>query len=301
MAAQSWEEAASLLRAMGQGMVRAGRLDTLAGWINSLPPDVLERHPPLMAYLGDVARGAPEVDALIAAGRALAVGARGDRVIPIEYAGRYQAAIGAAVPAGLPAAFLDGGPDPRRDLIARLARTRGPFGLADLAARYGEAAAAALAPTLAALVATGELVAGEFRPGGQGAEWIAADHLRTLRSRSLARVRRQIAPVPAAAYVRFLHAWHGVVHRRRGLDAVLDAIEKLQGLPVLASALEDELLPARVADYSPADLDTLAAAGEVLPNSPPSDRGSSKSTLPVSVASRSIRSRASEYRNSTSR
>ena len=56
MAAQSWEEAAGLLRALGQGMVRAGRLDTLAGWINSLPPDVLEHHPPLMAYLGDVAR-----------------------------------------------------------------------------------------------------------------------------------------------------------------------------------------------------------------------------------------------------
>ena len=56
LAAHSWEEAAGLLRSMGQGMVRAGRLDTLAGWINSLPPDVLERHPPLMAYLGDVAR-----------------------------------------------------------------------------------------------------------------------------------------------------------------------------------------------------------------------------------------------------
>ncbi len=56
LAAQSWEDAAGLLRSMGQGMVRAGRLDTLAGWINSLPPDVLERHPPLMAYLGDVAR-----------------------------------------------------------------------------------------------------------------------------------------------------------------------------------------------------------------------------------------------------
>ncbi len=250
-----WRELidAEVLAELEAALARADDAPTTAdGWHDRL------------RYLGDVARGAPEVDALIAAGRALAVGARGDRVIPIEYAGRYQAAIGAAVPAGLPAAFLDGGPDPRRDLIARLARTRGPFGLADLAARYGDDAAAALAPTLAALVATGELVAGEFRPGGQGAEWIAADHLRTLRSRSLARVRRQIAPVPAAAYVRFLHAWHGVVHRRRGLDAVLDAIEKLQGLPVLASALEDELLPARVADYSPADLDTLAAAGEVV-------------------------------------
>lgn len=56
LAAQAWDEAAHNLRSLGQEMVRAGRLDTLAGWLNSLPPDVLERHPPLLAYLGDVAR-----------------------------------------------------------------------------------------------------------------------------------------------------------------------------------------------------------------------------------------------------
>ena len=215
-----------------------------------------------LRYLGDAAAAdAPAgLRALVAAGRALEVGAR---IIPAESAGRYRAALGVRVPDDLPAAFLDPGPDPRRDLLARFARTRGPFTIADLRAAYGDAADA-LAPTLAALVAAGELVAGEFRPGGHGAEWVSAEHLRTLRARSLARVRSQIAPVPAAAYVRFLHAWHGVVHRRRGLDALLDAVEKLQGLPVLASQLEDELLPARVADYAPGDLDTLAAAGEVV-------------------------------------
>lgn len=56
LAAQAWDEAAQTLRLLGQELVRAGRLDTLAGWIHALPPDVLERHPPLLAYLGDVAR-----------------------------------------------------------------------------------------------------------------------------------------------------------------------------------------------------------------------------------------------------
>jgi len=56
LAAQAWDEAAQALRSLGQDLVRAGRLDTLAGWIHALPPDVLERHPPLLAYLGDVAR-----------------------------------------------------------------------------------------------------------------------------------------------------------------------------------------------------------------------------------------------------
>lgn len=50
------EEAASLLLRAGRALVGAGRLDQLAGWIGSLSPDVLQRYPPLLAYLGDVAR-----------------------------------------------------------------------------------------------------------------------------------------------------------------------------------------------------------------------------------------------------
>src|SRR5690606_25841730 len=41
------------------------------------------------------------------------------------------------------------------------------------------------------------------------------------------------------------------------------AVEQLQGAPVPASALERLVLPARVADYSPAYLDELCASGEV--------------------------------------
>jgi ATP-dependent Lhr-like helicase len=45
---------------------------------------------------------------------------------------------------------------------------------------------------------------------------------------------------------------------------VLDAVEKLQGLPLPASVLESEILRARVAGYRPGDLDALAVAGEIL-------------------------------------
>src|SRR6185369_14594139 len=51
---------------------------------------------------------------------------------------------------------------------------------------------------------------------------------------------------------------------RRGHDALLDAIEQLQGAPIPASVLERDVLPARVADYQPAMLDTLMAAGEII-------------------------------------
>ncbi len=51
---------------------------------------------------------------------------------------------------------------------------------------------------------------------------------------------------------------------RRGLDALLDVIENLQGAPLPASILETEILPARLVNYKPSDLDTLIAAGEVV-------------------------------------
>jgi ATP-dependent Lhr-like helicase len=55
-----------------------------------------------------------------------------------------------------------------------------------------------------------------------------------------------------------------VVQPRRGLDALLDVIENLQGAPIPASILETEILPARLAGYKATDLDLLIAAGEVV-------------------------------------
>ena len=56
LAARAYETAAQQLDDLGRNMVRAGRLDTLTNWIGSLPPTILENHPPLLVYLGDAAR-----------------------------------------------------------------------------------------------------------------------------------------------------------------------------------------------------------------------------------------------------
>lgn len=56
LAAGALEQAADQLGRLGRAMVRAGRLDTLNGWIGSLPPEILKSHPALLAYLGDIAR-----------------------------------------------------------------------------------------------------------------------------------------------------------------------------------------------------------------------------------------------------
>jgi ATP-dependent Lhr-like helicase len=53
----------------------------------------------------------------------------------------------------------------------------------------------------------------------------------------------------------------GLVRRASALDALLDAIENLQGAPLPASILESEILSARVGGYSSADLDASGGRG----------------------------------------
>jgi ATP-dependent Lhr-like helicase len=63
----------------------------------------------------------------------------------------------------------------------------------------------------------------------------------------------------------FLPRWQNVATGLlRGADGLVQAIEQLAGAAVPASALETLVLPARVVDYSPALLDELTVAGEVL-------------------------------------
>ncbi len=56
LAARAFEEGAAAIEAAGENALRAGRLDTLATWIDALPAGVLVQHPLLQAYLGDVYR-----------------------------------------------------------------------------------------------------------------------------------------------------------------------------------------------------------------------------------------------------
>ncbi|MGH3309449.1 MAG: Lhr family ATP-dependent helicase, partial [Streptomyces sp.] len=185
----------------------------------------------------------------------------------IEDAGRLRDALGAALPVGVPEAFTEPVPDPLGDLLARYARTHGPFVSADAAARFGLGTAVAEG-TLQRLAAGGRLVQGEFHPAGVGQEWCDAAVLRRLRRRSLAALRQELEPVPPAALAAFLPQWQHVspsgTGSLRGVDGLLRTIEQLQGAPVPASALEKLVLPGRVRDYGPAMLDELTTSGEVV-------------------------------------
>ena len=186
-----------------------------------------------------------------------------ERFIAIEDAGRLRDALGVALPVGLAAAFVEPGPDPLGDLVGRYARTHGPFTAAQCAGRFG-LGVFVVEQALRRLAAPGRVTSGEFTPDTAGGQWCDTEVLRLLRRRSLAALRAEIEPAPPAALARFLPAWQHVGGAGRGVAAVIAAIEQLQGVPLPASALERLILPARVADYSPAYLDEVCASGDVL-------------------------------------
>jgi ATP-dependent Lhr-like helicase len=206
-----------------------------------------------------------QIDPLVRSRRLLELRIAGERrLIAAEDAARYRDGLGIPLPPGLPVALLEPVAHPVLELVRRYARTHGPFMLREPAERFA-LDTAAVENALRQLVHEGRVLEGGFRPGGLHREWCDAEILRQIRRKSLARLRREVEPVEQHTLARFLTHWQGLLTPRRGanLDALLDAIESLQGAPLPASLVETSILPARLADYAPAGLDTLIAAGEV--------------------------------------
>ena len=248
--------------------------------LQRLDPDRAIKHQDalhdLLLSLGDlrrdeiVARAMPDADvegwleSLVRTRRVIEISLAGDRrFAAAEDAGKLRDALGVLPPPGLPDAFLSPHPDPLIELVTRYARTHGPFTAGAFAERY-RLGTAVVNGALTRLAALDRLLQGEFIPGGRGEEWCDPDVLRVLKRQSLAKLRKQVEPVDASALARFVPAWHGMIRPRAGLDALLTVIEQLQGTALVGSVLETEILPTRVKNYAPADLDELFVAGEVV-------------------------------------
>ncbi|QAY60170.1 ATP-dependent helicase [Microbacterium protaetiae] len=217
--------------------------------------------------LDETADASAHFDTLISSHRAIPVTIGGaPRVAAIEDAGRLRDALGAALPVGIPTAFLEPVADPLGDLVARYARTHGPFRADAVASRLGVGVAVARL-TLQRLEAAGRITSGFFLPAASGideTEWCDAEVLRRLRMRSLAAIRGSVEPVSPQAFARFLPAWQHLTRPLEGIDGVAAVIEQLAGVPIPASAWESLVLPSRVRDYAPGMLDELTATGEVI-------------------------------------
>jgi ATP-dependent Lhr-like helicase len=221
---------------------------------------------------GGASAGDAWLKELIASRRAVPARIAGDdRWIAIEDVARYRDGVGVAPPTGVPQAFLGQAAGALDGLLARWARSHGPFLTPDPARRWG-LPVGVVEDALERLLNAGTILRGEFRPGGAEREWIDPDVLRLLRRRSLARLRREVEPVDPAAFARFLPAWQGVtpvgepaapLRQIAALERLAEVVDQLAGVALPASVLERDILPARVPGYQPRLLDELGALGEV--------------------------------------
>lgn len=164
------------------------------------------------------------------------------------------------------------GPRPRTQLPGRAARNRAlPDG--ERRPHYRRRARVPSLPApgelevaLHALEAEGQVLRGSFRRRATEVEWCDRRILARIHSRPLGRLRREIEPVSAVDFTRFLLRWQHLsdgtrLHGEAGLRVVL---EQLQGFESPASAREASLLPARVDDYEPEVLDRLCLSDEFV-------------------------------------
>ena len=98
-------------------------------------------------------------------------------------------------------------------------------------------------------------------------EWCERRILQRIHRLTLTTLRKQVEPVSASAFNRWLQDWHHVAPateanpKLEGEEGVLAAIEQLEGFEAPAVEWERTLLPARVRDYDPRWLDNLCLAG----------------------------------------
>jgi ATP-dependent Lhr-like helicase len=240
-------------------LIDPGALEEVETQLRGAPRNPDELHD-VLRLRGDLRPGSFDpvlAEPLLGERRAITVRIAGEeRLVAAEDAGRYRDALGAMPPGGLPETFLEGGGDSLVSLVVRFAKGRGPFTTAEANDHFG----LDVEPLLRELEREERLVRGELRPGGTEREWCDPEVLRRLRRASLAALRKEVEPAEQAAFGRFLPSWHGIDRRA----SLREALVPLQALPLPVSLWESELLPRRVPDYQPAQLDQLCATGELV-------------------------------------
>ena len=116
---------------------------------------------------------------------------------------------------------------------------------------------------LLALEGQGRILRGRF--SSADLQWCDRRLLARIHRYTLNKLRAEIEPVSAAEFMRFLLHWQHVAgeDQLKGVDGLMAAIEQIEGFELAAAAWENDVLPARVADYEPEQIDRLCLSGRV--------------------------------------
>jgi len=156
----------------------------------------------------------------------------------------------------------------REDALRELVRGRleavGPTTVAELGRSLG-APAPDVDVALGALEHEGFVLRGRFTPGVAELEWCERRLLARIHRYTLDRLRKEIEPVTAADFMRFLFRWQRVAPdaRAEGPEGLAAVLELLDGFELPAGAWETDVLPARLGEYDPLWLDGLCLSGEI--------------------------------------
>jgi ATP-dependent Lhr-like helicase len=164
-------------------------------------------------------------------------------------------------------ALAQGAPDAEevfRRLIHAWLEVLGPTTVAHVASILA-LPASRIEAAMVALESSGTVLRGQFTGASGETEWCERGLLARIHRLTLGRMRKEIEPVSAADFMKFLIIWQHAspAGRLRGREGVLQVIRQLQGLELPAPAWEQHVLPARIAAYDPADLEQLCLAGVV--------------------------------------
>jgi ATP-dependent helicase Lhr and Lhr-like helicase len=128
--------------------------------------------------------------------------------------------------------------------------------------------------TLLRIEASGSILRGNFTGAAprtdlstkrQQTEWCERRLLARIHRLTVATLRKQIEPVNAAQFMRWLLRWQHVAAgaQVQGERATLEVLRQLQGFEIPANAWERQVLGRRIANYDPKWLDQLCITGAV--------------------------------------
>jgi ATP-dependent Lhr-like helicase len=192
----------------------------------------------------------------------------GPRYVLPEQAETYRAAFRAGVPEEVAG-------EARRAILRRLLSTRGPLTRDALLSRYPAGAPVSswiglpadwLDTALASLVDSGEIVTGRITPGASSKEFCDRRNLERIHRQTLALLRKEVEPVSIQAHSSFLARWQHVhpAERLAGPGGLVRLLQKLRGIPAPGVVWERDVLPLRLRQYDPRELEQLCQRGEVV-------------------------------------
>ncbi|MGH9781887.1 MAG: Lhr family helicase, partial [Candidatus Acidiferrales bacterium] len=143
------------------------------------------------------------------------------------------------------------------------------------------------------LEAGGSILRGQFTSAGEQTEWCDRRLLARIHRLTLGALRKEIQPVTAAQFMRWLLRWQHVAPGTQvlGERGTLEILQQLQGFEAPANSWEREILSRRIANYDPKVLDQLCLTGAIgwgrlspHPATLAEQNGTNRRVIPTSVA-----------------